>query len=394
MHRKNYTRKLFKTKNKKRKTKIRKQKTKIRKQKTKIMRGGAQDAQSIKYIDYLFNVMNKSNSSLDTLSANLDEDITEGLLDKIDDLHIHRVEVINDKSSVKFKTTFYQPLRSEIEKMKKDDLYTADNTLFIPIRQLAHNYLVFLTRDLPDIRKAKNSKFNEKLDKDIVEIIKAISEILFSIDSIIYINKSITDTSDHRGKYIKELMTNVHKEYKGHRFGYSKFLVPSTPFASSITKAYEELKSQIVTDERDYVSINKSATALLDLMSKEIVVVMRQQQQDDKTSLLDIYDLARNIPKDMYYLINIINISKMITKIKEEMAASRIQRHTRTRIKSMRDASRAATMSRAATRLQAQQRSKISRREALITDELQLQEKQETEREKRFQEELEMISRV
>jgi len=350
MHRKNFTRKLFKTKNKKRKTKIRKQKTKIRKRKTIKMRGGAQDAQSIKYIDYLFNVMNKSSSSLDTLSANLDKDIT-------------------DKSSFKFNTTFYKPLRSEIEKMKKDDLYTSDYTLFIPIRQLAHKYLVFLTSDLPDIRKEKNSKFNEKLDKDIVEIIKAISEILFSIDSIIYINKSITDTSDHRGKYIKELMTNVHNEYKAQRFGYSRFLVPSRLFASNITQAYTNLEEQIVTDERDYVSINKSATALLDLMSKEIVVVMRQQQEDEKTSLLDIYDLGRNIPKDMYYLINIINISKMITKINEEMAATKIQRHarTRTRIKSMRTASRAATMSReatmsrAATKLQSFTRGKSAR---------------------------------
>lgn len=333
------------------------------------MRGGAQDAQSIKYIDYLFNVMNKSSSSLDTLSANLDKDITEGILDNIDGLHIHRVEVINDKSSFKFNTTFYQPLRSEIEKMKKDDLYTADYTLFIPIRQLAHKYLVFLTSDLPDIRKAKNSKFNEKLDKDIVEIIKAISEILFSIDSIIYINKSITDTSDHRGNYIKELMTNVHNEYKAQRFGYSNFLVPSRLFASNITQAYTNLEEQIVTGKRNYVSINKSATALLDLMSKEIVVVMRQQQEDEKTSLLDIYDLGRNIPKDMYYLINIINISKMITKINEEMAATKIQRHTRTRtrIKSMRTASRAATMSReatmsrAATKLQSFTRGKSAR---------------------------------
>lgn len=190
-------------------------------------------------------------------------------------------------------------------------------------------------------------------------------------------------------------MTNVHNEYKGHRFGYSRFLVPSRLFASNITQAYTNLEEQIVTGKRDYVSINKSATALLDLMSKEIVVVMRQQQEDDKTSLLDIFDLARNIPKDMYYLINIINISKMITKENEEMAATKIQRHTRTRINSMRDASRTATRSRAATSIQAQQRGKISRKisrgDALIAEELQHQEE---EGEKWLQEELDMMSRA
>jgi hypothetical protein len=378
MYRNNFTRKLFKTKNKKRKTKIRKQKTKIRKQKTKIMRGGAQDAQSIKYIDYLINVMNKSSSSLYTLSVKLDEDITEGITEGItEDIldNIHLVARINDKSSVTFKTTFYEPLRSEIERITKDDLYTANYTLFSPIRKLAHNYIFFLTIDLPAIRVLKKSKFDRKLDEDIVEIIKAISEILFSIDSIIYINKPITDTSYHREKYIKDLMTNVHNEYKAQRFGYSNFLVTTKLFASNITEAYTNLEKQIVTGERDYDSINKSATALLHVMSNEIVNMRQQQQDDDRTPLTDVFDLATNIPKDMYYLINIINISKMITEMitkeNEELAA--------------------ATMSKAATRVQAQQRGKSTRKNydakfKIVADEIELRAKAEQQAKKELDE--------
>jgi hypothetical protein len=137
------------------------------------------------------------------------------------------------------------------------------------------------------------------------------------------------------------------------------------------------------------------------MLSTILAYIRKKQYIDKEIKLDDTLELYNWIKELMQYLIKIFIFSEMITKINKEMkemAASRIQRHARTRIKSMKDASRAATMSRAATRVQALQRGKSTRKNydaerknydaefKIVADEIELRAKAEQQAKKELYE--------
>ena len=396
MYRNNFTRKLFKTKNKKRKTKI-------RKQKTKIMRGGGEREDCI---DYLKSLTEYSKIKLYTFSGI----IKKGLQDVYDN----------------------KPLSEKIDELirKIDGLIGANYTLnemkdvVSECRNVLNLLLLLLKiRQQPD-------KLDRNIDKNIITTIIHIYEIIFGLESIIQINVNtdkdcITYFEDKMNKLINDYFypDQAYNQADGFCFylykAYTHRVYDITNVKKNITEICDELNQAIHANQRIYYEINKLADRLLRDVSAIIVYIRNVDNLIGEIREEEEWEVK--IGEFMSYITQIILISEirdqgieksklkiqgLISKTKEKTrAATRIQTHTRSRKeqKKHRDAasmraatmSRAATLSRAATRLQAQQRGKISRRDALIdaliTDELQFQAKRDAEREKLLLEELERI---
>jgi hypothetical protein len=402
MYRNNFSRKLFKTKNKKRKTKIRKQKTKIRKQKTKIMRGGGEREECI---DYLKTLTEYSKIKLYTFSG-----MIKGLQDVYDNT----------------------PLSEKIDELirKIDELIGANYTLnkMNDVVSECRNVLNLLLLLLLKIRQQPD-KLDRNIDKNIITTIIHIYEIIFGLESIIQINVNtdkeyITYFEDKMNKLINTYFDEDATRNQADFFCFSLYKAykeyGGTELTNNITVICEELNKAIHANQRIYYNIKKLADWLLRDVSTIIVYIRNVDNLIGE--IREEEEWEKKIGDFMSYITQIILISEiidqgiensklkiqgLILKIKEKTkAATRIQTHTRSRKeqKKHRDAAsvRAATMSRAATRLQAQQRGKISRRDALITDELQFQAeraereakreaKREAETEKWLQEELDRI---
>ena len=151
MYRNNFSRKLFKTKNKKRKTKI-------RKQKTKIMRGGGEREECI---DYLKTLTEYSKIKLYTFSG-----MIKGLQDVYDNT----------------------PLSEKIDELirKIDELIGANYTLnkMNDVVSECRNVLNLLLLLLLKIRQQPD-KLDRNIDKNIITTIIHIYEIIFGLESII-----------------------------------------------------------------------------------------------------------------------------------------------------------------------------------------------------------------
>jgi hypothetical protein len=219
-------------------------------------------------------------------------------------------------------------------------------------------------------------------------------EINESILVILYImTYAIDGNLEDLDKLIKRRITAIHTYYITYPMFklnnvYSVYLkYGGTLYSSDFIDTHDKLLTQFKENKIEYSSINVLSKKLLQMLSTILVYIREKQYKDKKIKLDDYPELYDWIKKIMEYLIEIFILSEMITKINEEMAATKIQRHTRTRIKSMRNASRAATMSRAATRVQAQQRGKSTRNKydteyKIVANEIKLLTKAEQERTK------------
>jgi len=381
MHRKNFTRKLFKTKNKKRKTKI-------RKQKTKIMRGGGEREECI---DYLKSLTEYSKIKLYTFSGI----IKKGLQDVYDN----------------------KPLSEKIDELirKIDQLIGANYTLneMKDVVSECRNVLNLLLkiRQQPD-------KLDRNIDKNIITTIIHIYEIIFGLESIIQINVNtdkeyITYFEDKMNKLINTYFDEDKTRNQADFFCFSLYKAykeyGGTELTNNITEICKELNIAIHKKLRDYSGIKRLADWLLRDVS--IIIVYIRNMDNLIGEIREEEEWEKKIGDFMSYITQIILISEiidqgiensklkiqgLILKIKEKTkAATRIQKYTRssaarTNYANIKSA-RAATRSRAATRLQAQPRGKISRkisrRDALISEELQRQEEQK----KWLQEELDRI---
>jgi hypothetical protein len=387
MYRNNFSRKLFKTKNKKRKTKIRKQKTKIRKQKTKIMRGGGEREECI---DYLKTLTEYSKIKLYTFSG-----MIKGLQDVYDNT----------------------PLSEKIDELirKIDELIGANYTLnkMNDVVSECRNVLNLLLLLLLKIRQQPD-KLDRNIDKNIITTIIHIYEIIFGLESIIQINVNtdkeyITYFEDKMNKLINTYFDEDATRNQADFFCFSLYKAykeyGGTELTNNITVICEELNKAIHANQRIYYNIKKLADWLLRDVSTIIVYIRNVDNLIGE--IREEEEWEKKIGDFMSYITQIILISEiidqgiensklkiqgLILKIKEKTkAATRIQKYTRssaarTNYANIKSA-RAATRSRAATRLQAQQRGKISRRDALIAEELQHQEEQK----KWLQEELDRI---
>jgi hypothetical protein len=370
MYRNNFTRKLFKTKNKKRKTKIRKQKTKIRKQKTKIMRGGGEKEGCI---DYLKTLTEYSKIKLYTFSGI----IKKGLQDVYDN----------------------KPLSEKIDELirKIDQLIGANYTLnemkdvVYECRNVLNLLLLLLKiRQQPD-------KLDINIDKNIITTIIHIYEIIFGLESIIQINDNtdkdcITYFEDKMNKLINTYFDEDATHNQAEFFCFSLYKAykeyGGTELTNNITKICIELNIPIHKKQRDYSGIKRLADWLLRDVSAIIVYIRNMDNligeiREGEEWEVKIGEFMREVKigEFMSYITQIILISEildqgiensklkiqgLILKIKEKTkAATRIQKYTRssaarTNYANIKSA-RAATMSRAATRLQALMRGKSAR---------------------------------